>query len=311
MKHLICSLLTLVAAVPALAGPLQKNDVAADAKWILHLDVDQMRATQVGDAIVRQRIDKEMGRVRADLKTYLDYDFDWTRIHGLTAYGMDYQRRGKAKGVLLIHTDLDVQRGLEAAIEKQGLAGVPDGNVQRLQAEPVPWYSIREELFVALPAGKPIVLAKSRDLVDKGVSVLAGTVPSTAAGSAFSEFGPVPTTGFFLAMAEGLGDQTPLPPQAKVLRMTDAGRFMIGESNGQVALSLLLKAKSPEISLQIQQVLQGLMALVTLGQVDNPELQRLAQSTRVMTNDRWVTVDVQLPVGAVLQKMAEKHAATR
>jgi hypothetical protein len=292
--------------VVAQAGPLQRSEVPADAKWVLHLDLDAFRAAQVGDYLIRARIEKDMARVRGDLKTYLDFDFDWTQINGLTAFGTDLGRGGKARAVLLIHTALDVAKGFEAAIAKQAQAGV-EGSVTRTLESPVPIYSVREELFVAAPAGKAVVVAKTREQLDKGLGVVTGQVTSLASTPAFLDFPPTPAGLIFLGMASGIADETPLPPQAKVLKMTDAGQVVLGESGTQVFLIATLKAKSAEVSAQMQQVLQGLIALGALGQPENPDLLQLIQLTRVTANDRLVTVSVELPVATVTQKLEARQ----
>jgi hypothetical protein len=295
-----------LAASAALAGPLQRNHVAADAKWILHLDLDNFRATQVGATIVKGKIDQQVAKAAADLKTYLDVDFDWTRIAGATLYGLDFDPKARGKNcVLLIQTTLDVQKGLENAIARQTQAGV-DGNVTRVQEAPVPIYRIRSEFFAALPPGKPVVLAQTADLIEKGLAVLDGRAPSLAAAPAFADFPPAPGAFAFLAMAAGFSENAPIPPQANVLKMTEAGRILLGETGTQVFLSATLKAKSAEAGSQMQQILQGLLALAALSQSANQDLQALVQATKVTTNDRMVTVDVQLPAATIVQKMQEQ-----
>lgn len=293
-------------AGPVWAGPLQRDQVAAGAKWVLHVDLDNFRSTQVGDCLSKGRIEKNMEKAKADLKTYLDFDFDWTQINSLTAYGMDFQARNKPEGVLVLQTSMDVQKVLESAIAKQAQAGV-DGNVQKVQESPVPMYSVRREFFVALPAGKPLVLAKTQELLQKGLAVLSGRAANLAGTQAFLEFPATPKAFAFLAMAAGFADNAPIPVQAKILQMTEAGRIVLGESGTQVFLTATLKTKSAEVGAQMQQVIQGLLALGALGQSSNQDLMRLIQSTKVTVNDRQVTINVELPVLTVVQKIQEKQ----
>lgn len=293
------------AAVTALAGPLTRSQVAADAKWILHLDLDNFRSTQVGDTVIKGKIDHQMAKARADLRTYLDVDFDWTQIASATAYGFDFEPRSRSKGVLLVQTTLDVQQGLENAIARQTQAGV-DGNVKKVQDAPVPVYQIRGEFFVALPPGKPVVLARTSDLLDKGLAVLDGRAANLSTAPAFADFPPAPKAFALLAMAVGFSENAPIPPQANILRTTEAGRVVLGETGTQVFLSATLKAKSAEVSQQMQQVLQGLLALAALNQSQNQDLQTLAQAAKVSANDRMVTLEVQLPAAVIVQKIQEK-----
>lgn len=300
------ALLAALVGGDVLAGPFLREQVPADVKWVLHLDLDNFRSTQVGDCLVKGKLEKDMAKARADLKTYLDFDFDWTRIGSLTAYGMDFASRGKAHGVLLLQTSMDVQQGLETAISKQAQAGV-DGNVRKLQDAPVPIYSVREEMFVALPPGKPVVVAKTEDLLNRGLAVLAGQGANLASTQAFLDFPPAPKGFVFLAMAAGFADQAPIPPQAQILKMTDAGQLAMGETGDRMFLTATLKAKTAEIGGQMEQVIRGLMALGALGQPQNQDWQQLIQSTRVSVRDRMVTVGLELPVLTVVQKIQAKQ----
>lgn len=308
MKRSILSLLLAVTPwVAANAGPLQRQHVASDTKWVLHLDLDAFRTTQVGAEAVRGKLGRDMAKAQADLKTYLDFDFDWAQIHSLTAYGFDFAPKNQSQGVLLIATSLDVQKGLEAAITKQAEASVENGNVRRLADSPVAVYSIRNEFLVALPPGNPVVLAKTDALLQKGLAVLAGRHPNLASTAVFTDFPPQPNAVVFVGMAEGFNANTPVPPQARVFQMADGGRLALGETGNQVFVAATLKAKSSEVSAQMQQILQGLLALGALGQPQNQELQQLIQAARVSVNDRFVSIEVQLPATTVIQKMQEKE----
>ena len=115
MKN-VARMLTLILplALTSVGSPLQKAQVAADAKWLVHLDVDKLRSTAVGDYVISQVLDAKLG----GLTRQFDFDLDWKKVHSLTAYGTGYQSESSFNGVLLIETELDLQKGLDAAIEK-------------------------------------------------------------------------------------------------------------------------------------------------------------------------------------------------
>lgn len=288
------------------AGPFLREQVPADAKWVAHLDLDAFRSSQVGDALIKARIDQEMARVRADLQAQWDLEFDWRQIHSLTAYGVEFRPAGKAHGVLLVVTSWDVQRGLDAAIAKQVDAG-GEGTIKRVEEGPIPVYSVRGEFFVALPGGKPVVMARSRDQLDRGVAVLAGQAHTLAGTSAFLDFPPLPQSYAFLAMAAGFAEQTSIPPRARVLKMADAVQLVVGETGNQVFLNAALKAKTAEAGIQMQQVIQGLLAFSALGQPENRDWQRVLQSAKVSAQDGMVTVGLQAPSLGVIERLGQRR----
>ncbi len=91
-----------------------------------------------------------------------------------------------------------------------------------------------------------------------------------------------------------------------MLKMADSLRLMLGEADSKLFANLALRAKDAQVGQQIQQVAQGLIALVTLSKSDNADLQQLAQALKVSQKDRLVVVELALPVDKITQKIAEK-----
>jgi len=179
--------------------------------------------------------------------------------------------------------------------------------VQRLASAPVPIYSIRQEFVAALPPGQPVVLAKTQTLLQKGLSVLAGQIPSLGTSPLFTDFPVAPNAFAFLGLAAGFNENTPVPPQAQILKLAEGGRLILGEHGDQVFAQLTLKTRTAEASQQAQQLAQGMLALASLSQPNDQVLQQLARATKVYCQDRLVTVDVQLPTSIVLEKIQAEH----
>lgn len=304
------TLLTLTTALlwagTAWAGPLTRPDVAGTAKWVLHLDTERLRPTRVGEAIAQQ-VDAKMAKPTADLKFFLGLEFDWRRITALTAYGTSFKAQSGDKGVLLVYSDMDVETALETTVAKLASTGQADsGPVRRLEAAPNALYRINDELYVACRVGRPTILSKSRKLIDEARATLAGSTPSLRESQALAGF-PAPETPMFaLATAEGFNEQVPIPPLSKTLQNAEALRLMLGEKGDDLCLNLALEAKSVETATQIQQVLQGLVALAALNEVQNQDLQILAQSLKVSAKDKLVNAEVRYPVAKALDKIAEQ-----
>jgi hypothetical protein len=306
MKHPLALLvLALAAAAPTLAGPLQRQDLPADTKWLVHLDAAAFLKTKLGDSLAKEQIEPKLAQGRADIKAWFDFDLDWRRISGITIFGTDYTAPKEERGVALIYTDLDIAKGLDGAIVKLEAAGSADsGSVKRLEAAPQALYQLND-VFAAVQKGQPVVLGKSREKVLRTRDVLSGKNPSLKSGQAFTKL-PAPASGFFLlAAAEDFNESAAIPPQANVLKQADGLRFTLAEKDTNLVASLALLPKNEQVAQQIQQVAQGLIALGALSQGDNADLQRLVQAVRVQQADGLVTLDLSLPVNLIQQKIAE------
>jgi len=303
MKNL-ARILTLVLALAATAvgSPLQKEQVAADAKWLVHLDVDKLRSTAIGDYVINQVLDSKLG----PLTRQFDFELDWKKVRSLTAYGTGFQSESSFNGVLLVNTELDLQKALDAAIEKTSQdTNNKSASIQKTLEGDVTTYSLKDHMFVSFQPGRPVIVAKSLDSIQKAGEVLSRTSPNLASTKAFSEFPKAQEPFFFMgaveafnpntAVAEGSHDGDALNPKAKILKMADGGRVVLGEDSHQLFLDLSLKAKSAEVVTQMQQVIQGMIALASLSQPDNQDLQRLAQSAKVSAAGNIVTLNLGYP----------------
>ncbi len=92
--------------------------------------------------------------------------------------------------------------------------------------------------------------------------------------------------------------------------MAEGARIVLGEKGEQLFLNLALKAKEADVVRQIAQVLEGIKAVVALGQSENKDLLELVQSIKVASTEKMVTVNLEYPLAKVMGKIEElsKHA---
>ena len=297
---LLLGLLTVSTAVRADA--LENNQIPADAKWLLHLDLENLRKTQLGK-FAMAHLDKALEEAKAAIK--MDLRPVLQKVSYLTAYGDDYAKGPQASGVLLVKMDAETQKILEGLIASQMLAA-KDDSIKKVQQDASVLYSLKDELHLAIEPNHVVVVSKSQNQIEKARQVLAGKSPNQGKARAFSGFPATPNTFFMLAVAEAFNENSDLPPQAKILQMTDAGRIVLGEKTDKVFLELILRAKTKELVQQIQQVVQGMVALVSLSQVENPELIELANAINVTPQEKMVVINVEYSLAKIMNKLSEE-----
>jgi hypothetical protein len=301
--------LTCVLATTQLeATPLPKKQVSADAKWLLHLDVDSLRQTKIGSFVLREILEKKVQKQVNNLVTQLNLKtkIDFKKIRAVTAYGLNFE--SEHSGVLLVHTGQDIQKILETLVQQVEAndGSAPALPLKRLQQSPTPFYSLKDELFASVFSGELLLLGKSREQIEKASQVLAGKSANLTASDAFAAFPNVAHGFFFLAVAEAFNVKDVIPPQAKVLQLAEGGRLVVGERPDNLFAELALRAKSAEVTTQIQQIIQGMVALVSLSQADNQDLMQLAESIKVSTKENLVTILLEYPIAKALKKLEEE-----
>jgi hypothetical protein len=127
-----------------------------------------------------------------------------------------------------------------------------------------------------------------------------------ALSKSFGGFPAVSNSFFFVALADASNLPKTLPARAKVLQMADGGRVALGERADQVCLDLTLRGKTAEVARQIEQVFAGMLALVTLGQPEYPDVVDLAKSAKVSSSQELVTISLEYPASKVIAKVTEE-----
>ena len=294
---------------PAVAGSIPKEEISADAKWLVHLEAAQFRATKAGSFIITELLEPKLGQAVGQLKEKVKLDLDTKKIIGgldsITIYGTDYQSP-QDHAVLLIATSSELQKIVVGFLAGMVLAGTnaPMQVTQTVEGN-VTFYGVQDAAYCAVLPGKVIAIGRSREATEKAAKVLEGKAPCLASGAAFGGFGDLEEAFFFVGVAQGfnLGDN--LPPQAKLLQVAEAARVALGESADQLFLSLALRAKTTDVVGEMQQVVQGLIAIGSLSQPHDNDLGRLLQSIKVSTADNVVNVRVDYPADKAIEQLGQ------
>jgi hypothetical protein len=297
---------------PAVAGSIPNQEISADAKWLLHLDAGQFRASKVGGYFITEVLEKQFSRPMQELQTRLKLDVNLEKIIGginsITIYGTDYQS-AQDHAVLLIRTSPEIEKIVVGFLAGMALAGTnAPMRVTQTQEGNVSIYDMQNAAHCAVLPGQVIAVGRSREITEKAAKVLAGKAPALTSGAAFGGFGDTKEAFFFLGVAEGFNEGNGLlPPQAKLLQVADAGRVAVGEEANRVFLNLALRGKTPEAVMQMQQVMQGIIAIGSLSQPQDKDVAQLLQSIKVSTTDNFVNVRVDYPVDRAIEQLAHSH----
>ena len=300
-KSLITTSAALSVFASALwAAPLEKAVVASDAKWVLHLDFDALKKSRFGafltEELLQPRLDQNEGLQQLNLSLNLD------SISSLTAYGPAFEKNGD--GVLIVGTTANVKSDLDKLVAASALS---DNSVTLTHAEPFPLYNVKGDVFVATGIPNTLLLAKSKSQIEEARAVLLGKSQNLASTSAFSDLPAEPNGFFFVGMAEGFNQDEPVPPQAQVLKESSAGRLVVGEKGDDLAVNLVLRGKSAESTTKIQQVIQGMIALVSMTKAENKELVAAVNATKINSVGQNVIVDLTYPVATAITKIEARE----
>lgn len=298
----------------ASAGTLNNRFVADQTKWLVHLDLDNFRTTKLGRLLAEQVIDPAIAKAIAEFQPLVKIDLDWHQIRSLTAYGNKYQAGSEPNGVLLVAAEVTLLDSLLEALADESQSD-PTANrpVDRVQMNPFPMYRLEQNLFLTRPQPDCLIIGKQSNEVFQAREVVLGKAPNLSQASTFALYPPAPQSFIFLGLAESFRDEA-VPPQAELLKKAEGGRLIIGEAPETFFLTLDLKTQTAEISRQIQQVVQGMLALSMLTLAQNEDARgalEMIQNIRVKTSDHFVTINLQFPLEKALalldDSLAKQH----
>lgn len=279
----------LVSIPSALAEPLNRSQISAEAKWLIHLDVDAFRKTKVGARVLELANTK----YRAQLKEAgLNFNTDFDKLANITAYGTEFKEQNP-EGVLIVKSRSDLKTDLDALIGLAALSGDESKKIVKSSEGSVETYSVGDDMHGSLVASDTLILGKTKGLLATGRNALAGKAETLAASQTFKDL-PAPETGFlFVGLAQGFGAN--VPPQAQILKEAEGGGIVLGEKDEKVFLNLTLKGKNAEVITQMQQVVQGLMALASMSEEAPPELKDLIRGANVTAKESVLNVSLSFP----------------
>ena len=288
-------------ALTTLAGPLDKALVASDAKWVVHLDIEAFRASKLGGHIVTDILQPKLEASPLGKKSNLSINL--TNLSSLTAYGPTFEKDGE--GILILKTSADVKKDLDTLVGMASLSGDDEKMITMEQHAPFAIYKLKDNMLFTPMVGGTLVAAKSRQQLERAREIVSGKGETLAKTDAFKTFPDVPKGFFFLGMAQGLNDEVKIPAQAQVLREADGGRLVIGENERNIFVNLVFRGKSEESTTKIQQVMQGIVALVSMSQ-QNKEVTELANSAKISGEGKNVSVTLQFPTVNAIERV-DKH----
>lgn len=306
MKSLVRALLSsagLLAAVSASAA-LNPALVSADARWLVHADLNALRSTTLGQELISAVQKAQAGATAGFIG--LDVAKVLTTIGTVTAYGTNLTPDPKdIDGTLIAQGTADLRKIAESLL-LQGTIAEPKVFAEVTDL-PFPAYAIgsppsaqgsapKMELVIAFPPEPMIVLSKSRAQLLKALEVVRGNAPSLARspGAPLGRFAAGATEASVFA-ASVVPAETVFPenaPQTRMLRLAHSGALALGERGENTFAHAELLASSASNADKLTKILQGMTAALSLAETTDQQLAEFINATSVTRAGDTVKLDL-------------------
>lgn len=279
-------------------GTLPRAQVSANAKWVVHLDIERFSISQTCQILRR---DSEGGGGFQELlvhyRNLLGVD-PLKDLYHVTLYG---EETSGNRGVALISGSMSPKTVV------QRLSGYP-----KYSTKPVGKLTLHKwrdktgatELNACFYTSRLLVIGSDEPAVLGAMQILTGKQPSLADQKKPALPLPAPAEGVFLtAVTRSYAGSSQEPIKALILRSTDSAVIQIAERKGLVDAGIVLSAISPDAAFQIHQILNGLVVSASLAP-DADGLARLAALSEVSRQGQTVSLRLRGPAGEVASALA-------
>ena len=299
----VVAIVGLLATGPATAAPLRSKDVAADAKWVVHVDFDAMRDSKLGE-VFREKCLANEDAQRKIKQFQEDTGVDPTRdMHSVTLYDTKFVEHSGVAIVRAGHIDA-----------KKLLAKLKENHPDR-KAEAhgdVTVYTWTEgkgkkhehQVSGAILGREAVLFSRDAKQLMAALDVLAGKSASISAESPLSE---VPPRGTFI-LVRGVGmDKEKTPFHAAVIRRSKQLSLAFGQRGSDVFAQGLLMAPSADSAAQVRDVVEGFRALAQLRFGEHDQRGELLRAAKVAVAGSTVVLEWQANGEEVAKVMVQQH----
>tara|TARA_B100001939_G_scaffold294023_1_gene266862 strand:+ start:516 stop:1511 length:996 start_codon:yes stop_codon:yes gene_type:complete len=297
MKQIILTFLSIaVLGSPAAAEGLKAKQVPANAQWIAHVDIDGFKTSKLGKFT--------LGRLK-DVAAPIDavaamLQFDPRKdLSDITAYGNHSKADQPENAAVLLNGRFKPDHLMTLLKAGEGLKVEKAGKHQLLE-----WTKDKETEYGSIVNEKLLVLGTNRKMVAQALKTVDGKV-DTLNAKKLKDLKLDKGAYIMLGMAslEGL----PIPPEAKILENVKSIGVTLGEKGDNLEAGVSLYAANAEFAEQIQQMLQGLLALVQLqaGNATEPQAREAAEflkGAKLVQEGQLVRLTLAVPVDSIIEK---------
>ena len=285
--------------------------VAADARWVVYLDLDALRAGSLGKELIpvieKSQAEATGGIVGLDIPKVL------TTVGSLTAYGTNLSKDpATLDGALIAQGTADLRKIVESVL-LQGTLAEPKV-FSEVTDLPFPAYAVtdpkapeatRMQVIVAFPPEPIVLVSKSKAQLIKARDVFRGAAPSLTKGGA-AELAQlhIKTAGAYLFATSVVPTEPIFPqnaPQARILQLARAGAIAFGESGPDLFAHAELIASSDQSAEKLMKILQGMTAMLSLAETNDTQLGEFLNATRVSREKDAVTLHLAYPSARLMQ----------
>lgn len=307
VRFLTVGMMTLaLAGSLAHAAAFDPKQVPADAKWVLNVDVDALKESNIGKLILKELEKKDefqQGILNIQLWAGVTLPQD---LHDVTLYGKAFD---DSKAVVVL-----IRGTVEPAKITNLLQMVSQFNSTKHGDHDVySWQDKGKQLYGSLHGTTLLISGGTQETIDAALDVLDGKGETLKPTSSLA-VGAAAGTLVYVS-GDGLADLK----QARnpMMNQAEAAHLSLREQGDQLQLNAAVTAKTAQFAEQMRTSLEGIKAMVTLAASNpnaDPKAKAAAAALQTLTaksQDKTLSIECRISTSSIvtLLQNAQKAAA--
>jgi hypothetical protein len=288
------------AIASAQAAPLAAADVAAGAKWLLHIDFDAARESKLGEHFRAKALEDDHAQ-KVLAKLHDDLGLDPQKVlHGATAYGTDFAPHS---GVVIFYATADKEKLLSYLKAKPGFetSKTADGDHDVYSWNENMGKGDKRTFWASFPKTGVGVLSESAESLKAALDVIGGKGGLASDSPLLAD---APKGTFLRGGIVGL-TAAKLPNQMQLVRQIDEVNLSAGENDGEDFIHVKVQTTADEAPKQIKSILDGFRNMIGLQAGKQREAQKMLDGLKIDAKDKLLTIDWEASSDDVI-KLADK-----
>lgn len=301
MKTII-SILSLILTFSLGAKTFDPNKVSSTSNWIMHLDFDSMRESEIG-IFVEESYNKIPGVQEKLDWVKNNYGIDMQKVSNFTMFGSG--EKHKAIGIM------------EGGVNSENVTKFADSQdfISKNKIGKYEVFSLNKGrhpmAYAPLKKGK-LIVGPDANYVSEGIALARGKAEGYGGHSLLRKLLKKSLSPGFMVFADlnGISEDIDMDHRAK--RMTEvmnAFGMSINEHLGCLKLSGIIEAKSEKSSEQIENMIRGGYAMMKMSLPKDQNIDSMIRDFSIQRNDSILHIELEISVDAIidrLKKEAEK-----
>jgi hypothetical protein len=272
LLFLVGVVFTLPVSISAQPSSLQTSIIPENVQWVVHLDMKKFTSTRLFDLLIQ---DKKNRIEEKSLKFAEKFKFNPLKdIMGITVFGFG---RGEKNTVLCLRGNFNKDHLLSLLKMNEENKEFSYGTYTIYHWDHAQYGAFADEHLV--------VVANDEDVIKNVLDVFSGKKKNFSTSNLMLQLKGVPENAFFRAVVDNIshlaghhGDES------AILKKTGMAFFIALESNQNLTIKLKLTTNSPETAANVQQIVQGFIALAKLKQKEEEKDPRFSRLLKLIDN---------------------------